>query len=143
MKTATLALAVAAALAVPVSATPSAGAARLSVVAWASKVGEEGLPPANAVRRGVLCSPRPFQRLYAFVRFSGMRDKVPSSAKWFYEGEAVYTFPFRWEDGPVGRTAFHLFRTKGALLEGVYRVEIRVGGRLLARAAVRLKFGAC
>ena len=131
------------ALAVHGVALAETAAGRVRVVAWASTSGKTGIPPADAVSGGVFCTPRPVQKLYAFVRFSGMRDKVPSSATWFFNKKKAFVFSFKWEDGDAGRTAFDLYRTKGALAEGMYSLEIRTGGRLVGRGSVRLQFGNC
>jgi hypothetical protein len=131
------------ALAVPAVTAASTTAARVRVVAWAATTTKAGLPPAGAVAGGTYCTARPIKRLYAFIRFSGMRDKVPSSATWTFNKKKVFTFPFKWEDGDAGRTAFNLFRTKGTLEEGLYGVQVRTGGRLVGSGSVRLKFGDC
>jgi hypothetical protein len=72
-----------------------------------------------------------------------MRDGVRSSVTWFFNGKKVYFFPFKWEDGDAGRTAFSLFRTKGRLEEGKYGVEVRSAGTLLDSGSVKLQFGSC
>jgi hypothetical protein len=131
------------ALALPAVTGATVDAGKVRVVAWAATKAKGGVPPKDAVAGGIYCTQRPIRTLYAFVRFSGMRDKVASSAIWFFNGKKVFTFPFRWEDGDAGRTAFNLFRTKGALEEGRYRIEIRSGGRLVGSGSVRLKFGGC
>jgi hypothetical protein len=130
-------------LAFPAIAAPAENAGRLRVVAWASKTAKAGLPPGDAVSGGTYCIPAAPRRLYAFVRFTGMRDKVPSSATWLFNKRKVFVFKFRWEDGDIGRTAFNLYRTKGGLAEGAYGIEIRSGGQLLGTGSVQLKFGAC
>jgi hypothetical protein len=131
------------ALALPAVTGATVHARSLRVVAWAATTTKAGLPPADAVAGGTYCKPRAIPRLYAFVRFTGMRDKVPSSATWLFNGKKVFVFTFRWEDGDVGRTAFNLYRTKGGLAEGVYTIQVRTGGVLVGSGAVRLKFGSC
>ena len=137
-------LAIALLAAVPTAALASSNAPRLRVVAWASTSGKLAVPPKDAVASGgIYCRTRPIKRMYAFVRFSGMRNRVPSSATWFYEGDQVFVYRWRWNDGPVGRTAFDLHRTKGTLEEGTYRIEVRFGARLVGRGSVDLRFGDC
>jgi hypothetical protein len=131
------------AVAVPAAALAATAAGRVRVVAWASKSTKTGIPPPEAVRRGTFCTRRPVKKLYAFVRFTGMRDKVPSSATWYFNKKRVFVFKFKWEDGDEGRTAFDIFRTKGTLEEGAYAIEIRTARRLVGRGSVRLKFGHC
>ncbi len=130
-------------LVVPLAATAAATAPDVRVVAWASTTSKTAIPPTDAVGSGVYCAPRPIKRLYAFVRFKGMKNKTPSSATWYYQRDKAFVFNFAWNDGPFGRTAFNLFRTKGTLEEGTYRVEIRSGGRLLASGSVDLEFAPC
>jgi hypothetical protein len=113
------------------------------VVAWASSTAKGGVPPRDAVSGGTYCPKRAIRRLYAFIRFSGMRDRVPSTASWYFNRKRVYVYRFRWEDGETGRTAFNLYRTKGLLLAGRYTIEVRTAGRLVAAGSVRLKFGSC
>ena len=127
----------------PAVAAPAENAGRVRVVAWSNKTARGGLPPADAVSGGTYCLSAAPKRLYAFVRFTGMRDKVSSSATWLFNKRKVFVFKFRWEDGDIGRTAFNLYRTKGGLAEGAYGIEIRSGGRLLGTGSVQLKFGAC
>jgi hypothetical protein len=131
------------ALVAPALAAAATTAPRLRVVAWASTSGKTGIPPADAVSGGVYCTARPVRKLYAFVRFSGMRDKVASTATWYFNKKRAFVFSFKWEDGDQGRTAFDLYRTKGTLVEGTYTVEIRTGGRLVGSGSVRLRFGNC
>jgi hypothetical protein len=115
----------------------------VTVIAWSSKVAKGGLPPADAVNGGVYCKAVPFKRLYAFVRFRGMRDKVPSTTTWYFNDKRVFVFNFKWEDGPTGRTAFNLYPVKGNLRAGRYRVEVRSGGRLVGQGGVQVKLGDC
>ena len=131
------------ALLVPALAAGSASVGRAQVFAWASATKKGAVPPADAAKGAVYCKAAPIKRLYAFIRFQGMRDKVASSATWYFDDKRVYVFPFKWEDGPSGRTAFDIFRQKGTLEEGRYRIEVRSGGRLAGSGAVRLRFGAC
>ena len=130
-------------LAFPAASGAAGEAGRVRVVAWASAPTKAGLPPADAVSGGTYCKARAIAKLYAFVRFRGMRDKVSSSATWRFNKKKVLVFNFRWEDGDSGRTAFNLHRTKGALAEGVYSIQIRTGGTLVGKGTVRLEFGAC
>jgi hypothetical protein len=113
------------------------------VVAWASTATKTAIPPKDAVSGGTYCRERPIRRLYAFVRFSGMRDGTLSSATWYFNGKRAYRYTFKWEDGDAGRTAFSLFRTKGALVTGTYKIEIRSGGRVLDSGSLKLRFGSC
>ncbi len=130
-------------LVVPVAATAATAAPSVRIVAWASTTSKTAIPPKNAVATGTYCTARPIKRLYAFIRFKGMKNKTPSSATWYYEGDKAFVFNFAWNDGPFGRTAFDLFRTKGALEEGTYRIEIRNRGRLVGSSSVELKFAPC
>jgi hypothetical protein len=130
-------------LALPTAAAASIDAARLRVVAWANSAPKTGIPPANAVSGGTYCTSRAIRRLYAFVRFTGMRDGTRSSVTWYFNRKKVFLFPFKWEDGDAGRTAFSLYRTKGALEKGTYGIEVRSGGRLLGKGSVKLRFGSC
>jgi hypothetical protein len=130
-------------LALPTTAAASVGVERLRVVAWASSASKSGIPPAKAVSGGTYCTTRPIRRLYAFVRFSGMRDAKKSSVTWFFNRKRVFVFAFKWEDGDAGRTAFNLYRTKGNLEEGTYAIEVRSAGRLLGKGSVKLRFGGC
>ena len=125
------------------AAAASADVERLRVVAWASTASKAGIPPAKAVSGGTYCTARAIRRLYAFVRFTGMRDGKKSSVTWYFNRKKVYLFAFKWEDGDAGRTAFNLYRTKGALEEGTYGVEVRSAGRLLGKGSVKLRFGSC
>ena len=139
-----LALTVLACSAVLVPAALAASSApTLTVVGWASTVSKGGLPPRDAVSGGVYCKRTPFRRLYAFVRFRGMRDKVPSTTTWYFNDKRVFVFKFKWEDGPVGRTAFNLYPVKGNLEAGRYRVDVRWAGRLVGSGRVQVKFGNC
>jgi hypothetical protein len=131
------------ALALPALTAAGTQAGKVRVVAWASGTTSTGLPPRDAVSGGVYCTAKPILKLFAFVRFTGMRDKVPSSATWLYENKKVFLFKFKWEDGDIGRTAFKLFRTKGTLLEGDYAIQVRSGGALVGTGQVKLKFGKC
>ena len=128
---------------VPAATAAGGVAGRVRIVAWAGSATKAGLPPRDAVSGGTYCTSRAIRRLYAFVRFSGMRDRVRSSASWYFNGKRVYVYRFRWEDGQSGRTAFNLYRTKGVLLAGRYTIEVRAGSRLVGRDSVRLKFGSC
>ena len=130
-------------LAFPTAALAAADVERLRVVAWASSASKSGIPPKKAVSGGTYCTSRAIRRLYAFVRFTGMRDGKKSSVTWFFNRKKVYLFAFTWEDGDVGRTAFNLFRTKGTLEEGTYAIEVRSAGRLLGKGSVKLRFGSC
>jgi hypothetical protein len=125
------------------AATAAVEARRVRVVAWASSATKSAVPPGDAVSGGTYCTDRAVRRLYAFIRFSGMRDKVPSAVTWYFNGDRVFVFRFKWEDGDAGRTAFSLYRTKGALVEGTYRIEVRSAGQLLANGSVKLKVGSC
>jgi hypothetical protein len=131
------------AAALPAATDASVQAGRVQVVAWSTAATKDGLPPADAVSGGIYCKPRAIHKLYAFVRFSGMRDGVPSSATWYFNRKKVFVFKFRWEDGETGRTAFDIYRTKGALAEGVYGIEVRSGGRVAGSGTVRVRFGSC
>jgi hypothetical protein len=130
-------------LAFPAVTAATTTAGKLHVVAWSATTTKAGLPPADAVAGGLYCTKKPISKVYAFVRFTGMRDKVPSTATWLFNKKKVFVFKFRWEDGDIGRTAFDLFRSKGALAEGVYGIKISSGGVLVGAGAVRLKFGGC
>ena len=130
-------------LAFPALTAAATQAGKVRVVAWASTTTKAGLPPGDAVSGGIYCTAQPIPKLFAFVRFTGMRDKVPSTATWLFEKKKVFVFKFRWEDGDIGRTAFKLFRTKGTLAEGDYVIQARSGGVLVGTGAVRLKFGRC
>jgi hypothetical protein len=132
-----------AALVAAAAATAALDARRVRVVAWARSATKSAVAPPDAVSSGVYCTDRAIRRLYAFIRFSGMRDKLPSTATWYFNGDRVFVFRFKWEDGDAGRTAFSLHRTKGALVEGAYKIEVRSAGQLLARASVKLEFGSC
>ena len=118
-------------------------AATARVTGWADRVLKNGVPPKDAVRAGTLCKPVAFKRLYAFITFRGMKNKIPSSATWFYGDEKVYTFKFPWEDGARGRTAFSIYPVRGTLEAGRYTIEIRWSAKLVARGSVTLKFGDC
>lgn len=131
------------ALALPAISIGSGTAGRLQVIAWANRATKTAVPPADAVKRGIYCKARPIVKLYAYVRFQGMKDKVASTATWYFNDKRVFVFPFRWEDGVAGRTAFELHRQKGALEKGRYAIEIRTGRRLVGKGAIALKFGAC
>jgi hypothetical protein len=130
-------------LALPTTAAASADVERLRVIAWANTASKSGIPPAKAVSGGTYCTTRPIRRLYAFIRFTGMRDGKKSSVTWFFNRKKVYIFAFKWEDGDAGRTAFNLYRTKGTLEEGTYAVQVRSAGRLLGKGSVKLRFGGC
>ena len=130
-------------LAFPALTAAATQAGKVRVVAWASTTTKAGLPTADAVSGGVYCKAKPIAKLFAFVRFAGMRDKVPSTATWLFENKKVFVFKFRWEDGDIGRTAFKLFRTKGTLAAGDYVIQVRSGGVVVGNGAVRLKFGGC
>jgi hypothetical protein len=131
------------ALALPAVTGAGVQARGLRVVAWAATTTKAGLPPADAVAGGTYCKPSAIPKLYAFVHFTGMRDKVPSSATWLFNNKKVFVFNFKWEDGDVGRTAFNIYRTKGGLAEGVYTIQVRTGSVLVGAGSVRLKFGSC
>ena len=131
------------ALALPSLSSGVSAAGTVQVVAWASKTTKNAIPPRDAVKRGVYCKPVAFRRLYAFITFRGMRDTVASSATWYYNDKRVFVFPFKWEDGASGRTAFEIHRQKGLLEQGRYKIEVRSGGRLAGSGAIRLKFGSC
>src|SRR3954470_20716573 len=106
-------------------AAPSRSAApKLAVTAWADSAQRNAMPPADAVRGGTLCKPRAFRKLYAFVTFRGLKNKVPSTATWYFGDKKVFTFKFAWEDGTSGRTAFSLFPVKGTLEPGRYTIEV-------------------
>ena len=131
------------ALALPAITGAATDAGRVRVVAWAATTTKGGLPPGNAVAGGTYCTPLAIKRLYAFVRFTGMRDKVRSSATWTFNKKKVFALNFRWEDGDAGRTAFSLYRNKGTLEEGLYGIQIRSATRLAGAGSVRLQFGDC
>jgi hypothetical protein len=136
---ATALIAVTAALAAP----QRVAAPKLTVVAWADSAGKKAVPPQDAVRGGTLCKPVAFRELFSFVTFRGLKDKVPSTATWYFGDKKVYTFKFAWEDGPGGRTAFSLHPVKGTLEAGRYMIEVRFGGKLLDSGKVTLEFGNC
>ena len=141
----TLLAAMLVALALPVLAVAAVAGGHVRIVAWASAgSGKESKdPPKNAVAGGTLCTPAKITKLVAYVRFDGMHNGDPSSADWFYNGKKVYSFPFKWEDGSSGKTAFDLHKASATLDAGRYGIQVRTNGRQVGAAAIALKYGGC
>ncbi len=137
--------AVIAALALPVLAVAATVGGHVRIVAWASVSGsvESKDPPKDAVAGGVLCKPAKIKKLVAYARFDGMHDGTASSATWFYNGKKVYVFPFKWDDGSSGKTAFELHKASSSLDAGRYAIQVRTDGRQVGTGAVALKYGGC
>jgi hypothetical protein len=94
------------------AAGATAASPRVDVVAFAGHA-EGRQPPSDAVPPGdtyTSCRVDYLKRLYAFVRFSGMRKGAPTSAAWSFNGSRVYVDRFKWDEGARGRTWFHLVR---------------------------------
>jgi hypothetical protein len=123
----------------------AATAPQVDIVAFAGHA--KGLqPPSDAVQPGdtyTPCRVDYLKRLYAFVRFSGLRNGAPTSVAWFVNGSPAYVDRFAWSYGTSGSAWFYLFRQKGLLKDGAYRVEIRVDSKLIARASVGLAAAYC
>lgn len=129
-------------LAAALLAAPTAGAAaksRLAVVSFAGSALPGLEPPSDAVKPGGTygsCYVDRLERLYAFVRFSGMRAKAKASVAWSLDGEQVYVDRFKWDLGAKGRAGFFIHAGGEVMPDGRYTVEVRVAGKLLARASV-------
>ncbi len=123
----------------------TAASPRVAVVAFAGHA-KGSQPPSDAVQPGdtyTSCRVAYLKRLYAFVRFSGMRNGAPTSVAWSFNGSQVYVDRFKWDLGASGRAWFYLIRHDGLLDNGVYGVEIRVGGKLVARSSAGLAAAYC
>ena len=134
-----------AALALPALTAASLSSGHVRIVAWASAgtAKESKDPPKDAVAGGTLCKPGKITKLVAYVRFDGMHNGDPSSADWFYNGKKVYSFPFKWEDGSAGKTAFDLHKASATLDAGRYGIQVRTNARQVGAAAIALKYGSC
>jgi hypothetical protein len=138
LRVAALALAVAA-LAVPATGATATGP-HLAVISFAGTARAGGTrPPGDAVKPGGTygsCYISRLKRLYAFLRYSGMRAGSPASVAWSVNGSQVFVDRFAWDLGKKGASSVYLHANGRVLPDGLYTVSVRVGGRLLARASV-------
>jgi len=141
----TLALAAGAAAGVAPGVSPAeregttAASPWLRVVAFAGTTRSGARQPADAVKPGGTygsCRLDDLERLYAFVRFRNMRAGGATSVAWALEGTEIFVDRFGWDLGARGRGFFFVHAGGDTMPDGHYTVEIRVAGKLLARASV-------
>lgn len=128
-------------LAAPVATTAArAPAAKVTVVGFSGQETDPRTPPGDLVRSGGTygsCEVAKLAQLYVYVRFRGMTPARSSVVTWWLDGQQVFTDRFPWDLGKRGPAYFYVnARPGGTLPDGRYTVEVRSGGKLLARGSV-------
>ncbi len=141
MRTSLITVAACVVLAAPAAtAAAPAPVAKLVVIGFSGQKVDPRTPPDDLVRSGGTyesCEMARLAELYVYVRFSGMTPGRLSSVSWWLNGQRVFVDRFPWDLGRRGAAYFYVnARSGGTLPDGRYTVEVRSGGKLLARGTV-------
>lgn len=75
--------------------------------------------------------PSGIKEVHIFSDYEGMQDGLDFVEVWYIDDIKVLELPYEWEWGDEGTFYDYIYASSGALPDGLYKVELSIGGQVL------------
>lgn len=109
----------------------------LGPIAFATELDERGeaIDPATTLPAGI-------EELFYSCSYEGMQDGILVGERWLLNEEAIFATEYVWQEGEEGLHNGSLYTSMGnPLPDGIYTLELYVGGELVQSATVTIGSG--